>query len=380
MQYEPVWIEARANGAMGVSKCGVLKAFIYANGLVFWELRRLIACMGFNVGDLNDFVKANFDDWEADWKNEGLGVDFRYSARASEYNDRIRDEYTRQEHTLVTKATLLVLVRATKHRKLVNERDMALAFLKQWIYACHVHADETDRAALRQVLAYVPNGTCQLCGSPPVNGGLCIHVQHWHHFCKRTLQARRDEPCEYAIAIFLEKLNGWKGDCAALQVHFSNCLGAVSYAVDQHMDASPFICDDPLKIDQLSGKKKKRRMDEDLRDHLARGVRDGRAPCTAALARALGVANTSTVRDNEVKSLQYYQACGHRLLACPSTVWDSTDAARLGQPALDMQSGLLWGVGIGALVLAPMVGVACFWLARSTCIRYQIPCRANILF
>lgn len=211
-------IEARAQGASGIAKCSVLKAWLCNDGAVFWELRRVFACLGYNAKDLNEFAHAHWAEWKQEWEREGMDADdaFRWSAKASRSKDRASGEYTRQEHALKTKPLLQVVIRFINHRRRVDERAMALSSAKQWFTSCHIHVDEADRVALLQNVRFIPRATCQLCGAPLVEGSECVHARHWNVVCIKVVRERRDEPYEHVAAVFGEKLNRVRGNCDAL--------------------------------------------------------------------------------------------------------------------------------------------------------------------
>ena len=94
---------------------------------------------------------------------------------------------------------------------------------------------------------------------------------------------------------------------------------------------------------------------KDLQSALQSGVAQGRSCTSAGLAVATGSAAKSSAKGLRARDLAAKQAACHRVFEMCKTVWDVTDAARFGNPAVELQGGLLWAVGLGAAALPPMV-------------------------
>ena len=344
VRYLALPVEARAGG---VRQC-TQKAWVYPDGLVYWELRRIIrACRPDQKTAYETCreVSNNRTHWAAEFIAMGLDVSETLKASANSVkctgeDDELLDPYVREEYSISTGGFFGLLQLWSQKRHSLAERQHAKDVL----------------AALLKVTCYPPLGVWMrlraniadsqhLCVPEPAADGTprtCEHTvevdaaiassdtNQWPIIVEILGLARGKVPVCQRMRVALEMF--W-------QYLVAKCNGAIHR--DEHLCG---MSSDPLVQDRFANGPKRQRVDEDYkRTVVVNAVSAGRAKCASQLIRAHGpgVDTTCGARWEEDDCLKLMAAAMLDFKTI-THLHVCEDGSRIGKPAQETIVYLAW--------------------------------------
>lgn len=322
--------------------------------VVLWEFRRIADAMGCLVAgrSASKWFTERLPLWRAQWAAMGIaeGTAYVLSQKSQVARARARSsqvamaERTHDELTLTTVAVLAVVLCASFSLHKVATRNRCLAFLQTFF----------GRSLPNTVVAQLGWGTlgprdfAACAGS--ADGRPCAHLKEalasWGGDC----------PEQQRLAQSLSDLHVWSSECSACRCVLRKLSHAIAAMIDDRLESFAYT-DDPTKATPLDeAKKKKRRIDEDLKASVTIVTMAAhRAPNPASLLRATANYSEKNACGWVDRTLLQYQGASWFLGAQTETVVVSADASRVGNPGenVEVLAAQCFAPGSSSLVFLP---------------------------
>ena len=349
--YEAKLLPTSALDECGRTVEGKWKAFLYDDGPVFWELRRVVLdCLNGARQNL-ELSKIVKNVQESGWRYlELLGTDFEQSvipsfkACCSRDEEAIVGPLVRSEWTVSTKGLVawLVLWAASSHDH--ERRQRVDALLRAWLSKA-VDPSLANPSAWSVWLLAV-GGRCE---QDPDHRGLCSHLA-----CVITDVDLGDGLLKWRyLATVLLRLFGLGTACPAAVAFQSHLVDAVVKSIHGRLDDIEWESD-ISKFPLLQGSKRKLRIDEDYKREVGQGlVGNKRVHSGAQFARATGDVAACTARQWDGNYMLQYRAACKATCELGEVLWLSSDASRIGQPAEETTVCLAWDHSSNRGVILP---------------------------
>ena len=332
------------------------KAWVNTDGLVRWSLRCFVEAQ-----HLPGYKKASFDlaSWlsrnramlKALLEQHGETYDssiFDSRLAAQRKDDAAAPGDNKAEYTCTSKALLAMLVWWSQAKQKHAEKSLAKAL-------CEGFLAESLPAAVDfggELQAMLPDVEAS-CQAAPLAGGRCCHLQELIVGLGANLCT---SPAAVATSIMSALIRGHPACQAISELRLEFCNDVVD-KVDMQLHTGKFHADLQELEPGASGQKKRRRVDEDWKDHIInKAMRHGLAKSGQQLLKA-GAKVHPNVAPHWMKEFPLtYQAASWRLLKDARYLALTSDGARLGDPPeeaiLFFAHGLEQDVGV---VLPPQV-------------------------
>ena len=316
-----------------------------------WEFRRVLDSLGYSSANLvKDFMRNTLPKVVELLRKLGMedfGEDIipsRKSLRTRGMPENEWPAYVRDEWGISTGGLLFVLLCTLQLRRgpgRVRSEAVLLRFLE-----AALPADCRDRPEMLECvesLAMTPAG----CGGDAQVEGVCEHVM----FAHGVVHAHRDECGQTALAQLLVEVFDGPCWCPSLGDWLTDLVSVVGNIILKGLDTT--CSTDPLNAQEMRGKKRRRRLDEDMKRQVCEHLqRSGRARNGRVWARATAHCSAKSMDRIRDSYLTTYLTAIHEQFHDSDAFRVVLDGARVGEPAKEYIVGVLeeCSTGSGAWV------------------------------
>lgn len=335
------------------------KLWIYNNGDVYWEFRRLLLAFFKERSEVRPcaIIRQETPQW-VKWCAE-LSFEWKdfYKPGMLQYKDflaklrrdgdregleeaRASEDFVREEASVTTLGVLCVLCNWACCRRKVSDRSLALGMM-QGIFTVCISQGEWGTLDIISIL----NEQVGECQDDAVEGVcVCVHVRaviFEYSSMDKTEPARA---CAQCLASILSRC----GKCMSCRGSLSELLPVLAEMTESNLDE---VGNKNIgSWSRMDGPVKRRRDDEDYRRHLTQTMPNrGSSTSAAAAARSHGVSRGTSRRwvEKQVETQvgQCFDLIGGDLRG-PVSI--AEDGARFGQPAKECQCYAFWASEVEA--------------------------------
>ena len=340
LPWEPQYIDASGFAASGQSLACRLKALVYDDGAVFFELRGPIDSFMSSRNDLVKLVrwfKQHAEPFATMLGTMGttLECEVRPSMQAALAwgGQRANDEYVRQEWTVTTTGLVVLFVMWATTRHARGDQERAMAMLAQ-VFSIILQQEDLP-SITRSTLEITTRDTGAQCNR--WYGGdmdSCRHIS----VAKNALAA--GGPRSFVLGLI--QLARDADTCEAARQVVADVLNSIVEALDQRLRQCPFPSDAHTALACRGGLSKRRRVDEDIKVQGSGMLIRRQTTSVAQFLQNSGHVSGKTSAMWEGEFLKTYAATMKLGLDVSGVCNVTEDAARAGRPAEDCIAYMYW--------------------------------------
>lgn len=331
-----------------------------ADGHTFlaWELRRVLESLSYSSSNpIKDFKNHTFPLIAEHLRKMGVEsveddlIPSRKSMRAKGVKEEDWPAFVRDEWGVSTGGLLLILcgclmVRRGKHK--VRSAAVLLLFLEAVLPAdCCSQDDVSECVASLEM-------TPAMCDGQAQGADICHHVEFVH----QVLSSKASGCQQSALAKILIDIAQGPCLCPSVGAWLSDFISVVGKMLLSILEDT--CSDDPLNAQDLRGKKRRRRMDEDMKLAVCEKLHSsGRARNGRVWARATGHCSDKAMDRIRDKYLAGYMASIHERYHESDSFRTVLDGARIGEPASEYSVGMLEDCASGSGAWIPPQACPC---------------------
>lgn len=318
----------------GEEICEEVKCWIYEGGEVLWEIRRFFSMLGYTGRsfDMTLFFKrlhkSSMDAAPVTKAMDGI-LPSRKALRAR--HDAADDPHVREEWQIRTEGLFFLLSCLVQFRR-GSGHDRAIDTFRVFVASYLPLAGVSELCDFQMTTE--EKRSCHACDPA---AALCPHAER----ALDMAEASASLHCKDALAVAILQLASPSSDCPACMAAHCHLLSALAAVIDRGTESFGGAAD-PLEMhshtQSTSGKKRKRRYDEDFKAAVSeRVVREQRAVSCRAFAKAQGSGICDKTADSWHRShLQWYQAASWSTFTDSECLSICMDGTRLGHLTQDI--------------------------------------------
>ena len=333
MEYTPKLVQSRIFSADGASRYFQHKCFVFADGMVTWDFRRLAPLLLAHRVELRlcDFMSRDTSDLRELLASLSIDLDDHMPPTTRQKKAVVSAtvaEYSQSVQTLSTVALLAFFFVQTNSRHRNDEKDACMNVLVAWLE--ELISPDAIHDYWRDVCD-LDVSTLASCPAAPRRSGKCDHVRSLVPdvaFSRGTYHQK--------LAFLLLDLVAGVATCPTVLDLLSVALPSLAALVDKSAKEKAFVTDMLKDEVVLRGPKRSLPIDAERRAAVVEATMEGRARSTAAMALAIGGEKATTAGDFEWRHANEYMAEVWLRSASTTDISVIPDASRVGNPAKDV--------------------------------------------
>eukprot|EP00971_Amphidinium_carterae_P034034 670164-Amphidinium_carterae.1 len=319
-------------------ECSAL-AWRTVDGLVLWELRRLLEPAGFVETKglpLKEHIRRNWDTWAA--YVELIGLDsssLQRSAKSLVARGIQAASGTEawQEHQLTTPGLLCLLLHWSIHRRARDVKDKAIALFRSLL----IHTVSPETVASLELHAPQRPDLDEPCPGTRAGADDCLC---WPHFCKELAKVQgSDCPQTSLSSVFLLAAVPSNAQCKAVRGWLRELLLAIAGSIDSQYGTWGDGSWQKTSAASMQGRQKQRRISTQLKQWVCSSVKEGRFNTAEGAMQALDSTSSSCLKNWRAADLVSLRYALHQSMLVCRNISFSMDATRLGRPAKEWLFG-----------------------------------------
>jgi hypothetical protein len=339
--YEVRFLETSAGTASGRHLQLTWKAWLYDDGPVYWEFRRLLYQLLPKQKApilVSKWLQRYGPQLASVFQSVGLDMDSEVtsSRRATAAHADTSQRFVRQEFSISTLGVIafLLFFAMSRHTKVDREGGFAAlaAVLRSSATVHQLHPDTWETSMGLGLAA----GRCQAKAQP--NRRHCTHLERALDLCKPGVG---QDPWGALCAGMVWMMSS-SALCEACRLSLTSLIGHLAADINLRLPGL-FVEKDVLHIPLMRGPARRLRVDEDFKHACSVALVQGkRTHSGAQVARVTGMVASSSARQWECEHLRAYQAAGWKTFRSSTVVCLAEDATRLGQPPQETVVYIAW--------------------------------------